>query len=206
MDYFASLVLDWITSRAMKNARLTLSPERLRTGLLAFALVAVFVIQILAVVRREVMTTDEGYHTYAGFRYWECADFGVNPEHPPLAKIIAAFPLFVAHTPAPVGPCPVTSTLKGVGYGDSDAWYYGSSTQPARVHVDRVIWRARLIMSLFAVALALTAFFFTRRLFGDASALVALALIAFEPTLIAHGALVTTDIALSKWSARHGSR
>lgn len=174
-------------------------PER-NVSLLALALAVAFLSQILAVVRAEVMTYDEGYHTYAGFRYWQCADFGVNPEHPPLPKLIAALPLVLTHTPAPAGECPVASTAKGSGYGDSDGWYYGSTTEPPRVAVDKVIWRARLTMSVFAVVLAITAFFFTRRLFGDASSLVALGLIAFEPTLIAHGALVTTDMALSAMS------
>jgi 4-amino-4-deoxy-L-arabinose transferase-like glycosyltransferase len=184
----------------MNKPDLLLSPARMWTGLLAFALIVIFMVQILAVVRREVITYDEGYHTYAGVRYWQCADFGVNPEHPPLAKFIAALPLVFAQTPAPAGPCPVASTMKGLGYGESDEWLYGSHAEPPRVDVDSVIWRARLSMSLFAVALALTVSFFTRRLYGDASALVALGLIAFEPTLIAHGALVTTDMALSAMS------
>jgi hypothetical protein len=29
----------------------------------------------------------------AGHRYWECGDYGINPEHPPLLKLIATVPL-----------------------------------------------------------------------------------------------------------------
>ncbi|HXN45526.1 MAG TPA: hypothetical protein VN893_02735 [Bryobacteraceae bacterium] len=36
---------------------------------------------------------DEGEHIAAGYRYWQCADYGINPEHPPLAKLIAAAPV-----------------------------------------------------------------------------------------------------------------
>ena len=164
-----------------------------RSRVASFALVVIFLIQILAVIRREVMTNDEGYHTYAGFRYWQCADFGVNPEHPPLPKLLASLPLRLGHTLAPIGPCPVASTVKGIGYADSNLWYYGSNTQAARADVDKVLWRARATMSIFAVTLALAAFFFTRQLFGESSALIALGLIAFEPTLIAHGALVRSE-------------
>jgi hypothetical protein len=177
-----------------------MSSQSLRTGLVAFALLIVFMAQILSVVRRESMTFDEGYHTYAGFRYWQCADFGVNPEHPPLAKLVAALPLWLAHTPVPAGNCPVEVTSKDAGYGASTAWFFGAESQAPRIDFGKVLWTARLTMSLFAMTLAVTAFFFTRRLFGDASALAALGLIAFEPTLIAHGALVTTDMAVSSAS------
>ncbi|GEM_PF-2563472 len=47
--------------------------------------------------------------------------------------------------------------------------------QPPSINVDKVLWTARLAMAIFAVMLAVTVFFFTRRLFDDASALVALA-------------------------------
>ncbi len=184
----------------MEESKPNSATASLRPGLLAFALTVIFLVQILAVVRREVMTNDEGYHTYAGIRYWQCADFGVNPEHPPLAKLIAALPLVLSHEATPAPPCPVISTVKGIGYGESDHWLYGTPDRPARIDVDKVLWRARLAMSLFAIALALATFFFTRRLYGDTAALVALGLLAFEPTLIAHGALVTTDMALSAMS------
>ncbi len=181
----------------MLATRFRMSSPAFRTEAFAFVLLIVFLAQILSMVRRESMTFDEGYHSYAGFRYWQCGDFGVNPEHPPLAKLVAALPLWLASTPAPAGSCPVESTSKSAGYGDSTAWYYGTGLQPPRINVDKVLWTARLAMAIFAVTLAVTAFFFTRRLFGDASALVALGLIAFEPTLIAHSALVTTDMAVS---------
>jgi predicted membrane-bound dolichyl-phosphate-mannose-protein mannosyltransferase len=155
---------------------------------------------MLAATNREVITNDEGLHTYAGYRYWQCADFGVNPEHPPLAKMVAGLALQIAKIPAPSGPCPVVSTAKGAGYANSAEWLYSSTGQSGGAKIDRVIPLARRGMATFALLLALTAFFFTRRMFGDLSALVSLALIAFEPTLVAHGSLVTTDMALSATS------
>ena len=164
------------------------------------ALTGAFLWQMLAVTNREVITNDEGFHTYAGYRYWQCADFGVNPEHPPLAKMVAGLVLQIVKIPAPSGACPVVSTAKGSGYADSAEWLYGSTGPGAEANIDRVIPLARRGMATFALLLALTAFFFTRRMFGDLSALVSLALIAFEPTLVAHGSLVTTDMALSAMS------
>jgi len=52
--------------------------------------------------RRESQTWDGGCHILAGYSYWTRGDFGVNPEHPPLVKLLASFPLlgFSLHTPA----------------------------------------------------------------------------------------------------------
>jgi hypothetical protein len=168
--------------------------------LCAAVLTGVFLWQMLAVTNREVITNDEGFHTYAGYRYWQCADFGVNPEHPPLAKMVAGLVLQVAKTPAPSGPCPVVSTAKGSGYADSAEWLYSSSGPGTDAKIDRVIPLARRGMAIFSLLLPLTAFFFTRRMYGDLSALLSLSLIAFEPTLVAHGSLVTTDLALASTS------
>ncbi len=41
----------------------------------------------------ESQTYDEGFHLVAGFSYWKTGDFRLNPENPPLAKLINALPL-----------------------------------------------------------------------------------------------------------------
>src|SRR5215472_17573568 len=38
-------------------------------------------------------TADEIVHLPAGYTYWTTRDFRLNPEHPPLAKLLAAVPL-----------------------------------------------------------------------------------------------------------------
>lgn len=176
------------------------TPQRIIIWLVAIIFTFVFVWQTLAVTNREVITNDEGFHTYAGYRYWQCADFGVNPEHPPLAKMVAGLALWLAKTPAPNGPCPVVSTAKGSGYGDSANWLYDFATLNSPSKIDYVIPQARRGMLVFAVLLAVTAFLFTKKMFDEVSAAVSLALIAFEPTLVGHGSLVTTDMALSATS------
>jgi predicted membrane-bound dolichyl-phosphate-mannose-protein mannosyltransferase len=44
-------------------------------------------------VRHQSQTFDEACHIFAGYRYWKNFDFGINPEHPPLVKLVAALPL-----------------------------------------------------------------------------------------------------------------
>src|SRR5258708_31851080 len=57
------------------------------------SLLAVLVLQLALSVSRESPTCDEGDHIFAGYRYLTHLDFGLNPEHPPVVKILAAAPL-----------------------------------------------------------------------------------------------------------------
>jgi hypothetical protein len=63
---------------------------------------------------------DEGMHIAAGYRYWQCADYGINPEHPPLAKLVAAAPIRHWQLGEFTGPCGTSATsnaqLLGIGY------------------------------------------------------------------------------------------
>jgi hypothetical protein len=57
-----------------------------------FTAVALLVIQAtlaLTSVHRESLTYDEGDHMFAGYMMWKAGDYGLNPEHPPLAKLLA---------------------------------------------------------------------------------------------------------------------
>src|SRR5258705_2629495 len=51
--------------------------------------------------------------------------------------------------------------------------------------------------AILTLLLALLVFLGTKEIFGTGAAFIALALLAFEPNLLAHGALVTTDAGLS---------
>src|ERR1039458_10028023 len=52
----------------------------------------------------------------------------------------------------------------------------------------------RLTAALLAIALSLVVFFSTREWFGTTAALVALTLVVFDPNILAHSGLVTTDL------------
>ena len=48
---------------------------------------------VITGVCRNSFTWDEDDHIYSGYVSWKHGDFGMNPEHPPLVKLIAALPL-----------------------------------------------------------------------------------------------------------------
>src|SRR5438067_12105077 len=65
----------------------------MRYTAIAIALVVAFWLQMFMALPKLSATSDEIVHLPAGYTYWLTRDFRMNPEHPPLAKLIAALPL-----------------------------------------------------------------------------------------------------------------
>src|SRR5207248_5100608 len=63
----------------------------------AISFILIFCLQALLAVPRLSATSDEAVHLAAGYSYWQTRDFRMNPEHPPLAKLIAALPVQFLH-------------------------------------------------------------------------------------------------------------
>src|SRR5258707_13762332 len=61
-------------------------------GVVVFFL-AVLILQYALTARANSITWDEDDHIYAGYMSWKHGDFGLNPEHPPLLKLLATSPL-----------------------------------------------------------------------------------------------------------------
>jgi hypothetical protein len=55
-------------------------------------------------IRRETQTWDEACHIFAGYSYWRHGDFGMNPEHPPLVKLVATLPMLPLSLKVPPHP------------------------------------------------------------------------------------------------------
>jgi hypothetical protein len=152
-------------------------------------LLAVQAAQVIAIVHRESLTWDEDDHMFAGYMMWKTGDYGLNPEHPPLVKLLATLPLLGDKLWLP----PIQNReFKSEAYLDGREWLArndGSS--------QKMVFRMRLAAGLLTLGLSLVVFFATREWFGTPAALVALTLLAFDPNILAHSALVTTDIGLS---------
>lgn len=151
------------------------------------ALVLVLGLQLVLSVRQESQTWDEGDHIFAGYMSWTRADFGLNPEHPPLLKLLATAPLL---------PVPLKVPELQDRYFKEEA-FLGGKEFLYRNDADAILFRARVAAATFTLLTALLVFAATREMFGAGAGLVALALLAFEPNLLAHGALVTTDAGIS---------
>lgn len=64
-------------------------------------------------------------------------------------------------------------------------------------NADRLVFRARLVVIVLGLVLALLAWLWSRQLFGPVGGLLTLALCCFDPNLIAHSSLITTDVGAS---------
>ena len=152
-------------------------------------LVAIQALQIGFVVHRESLTFDEANHMFAGYMMWKTADFGLNPEHPPLVKLLAATPLLAEKLWIP----PLQHRdFKTEAYLDGRDWLArndGSS--------QRMVFRMRCTAGLLALGLSLIVFLAAREWFGVGAGLLALVLVTFDPNILAHSGLVTTDIGVS---------
>ena len=144
-------------------------------------------LQLFFSVRRESQTWDEANHIFAGYRSWTHADFGLNPEHPPLLKLLATAPLLPLQ---PKSPALEERFFKEDAFLRGKEFLYQNDA-------DKILARTRTTAAILTLLTALVVFFATREMFGTGAAFVALALLAFDPNLLAHGALITTDVGLA---------
>ena len=164
--------------------------NRRRTALMVagvVCLVAAMVAQMALAIRQESLTWDEDDHIFAGYMSWKHGDFGLNPEHPPLVKLLATLPIMnmPLHVPA----------LQN-RFFKTEAFLDGKEFL-SKNDADTMLFRVRMMAALITVLMALLVFQAGREMFGMAAGFIALALVAFDPNLVAHGAFVTTDMALS---------
>jgi 4-amino-4-deoxy-L-arabinose transferase-like glycosyltransferase len=154
------------------------------------ALLVIQAILALTMVHRESLTFDEDDHMFAGYMMWKAADYGLNPEHPPLAKLLATVPILSDHLWVP--PPLHDQFFKTEAYLNGRDWL-------ARNDGDRqhLVFEMRVSAELLALGLCLLVFLAAREWFGDAAGLIALTLVVFDPNVLAHSALVTTDIGVS---------
>ncbi len=165
-----------------------ITPPLRATRFIVAALLVLIAVLLFASVRQESQTWDEAAHIFAGFEYWKHGDFGRNPEHPPFAKLLAAIPILSMGLREPsVVPIPYFKVQD----------FMGATQLLYSADADAILMRCRMVIALFSLGLAVLVFLAADEMFGRLAALLALGLFAFEPTMLANGALVTTDMPLA---------
>jgi hypothetical protein len=107
----------------------------------------------------ESQTFDEANHILSGFVSWTNSDYGTNPEHPPLVKLVAAAPLLAMQLKAPDVP---NMSLRAAGFIAGYRLLYSNDA-------DKLLFRARLAVGLFGLALALLVFLAGSEMMGLAA-------------------------------------
>ncbi len=158
-----------------------------RAGLLCVALLALMGAQMLCIIRQKSITVDEWVLIPAGFYHLTEGDYRPVNEHPPVAKVLGAAPLVALGAGAP----PVKAGAHDYEY------FLGKFEEFWRMNAGRLdylcFW-ARVPAVLVTLLLGALVFTFARRHWGARAALFAVALFTLEPTLLAHGHVVQTDV------------
>src|SRR5579859_3868845 len=143
---------------------------------------------MFASIRELSPTYDEPVHTVAGLAYWQMHDTRLNPEHPPLMKMLAALPLLGAVQPdythetfCSLKPC---------------EWYF-SKLQLEKPQLQEWITRARIPMLLVTLLTGLALYAAARRLGGPSGAMLALVVFVTSPFFLGYGPLVANDVLLA---------
>lgn len=146
-------------------------------------------LQCILSIKEKVATFDEPAHLPAGYSYLITKDFRMNPEHPPLIKMISAFPFLFLKLKNPVE----QDNWKGTdsfAFGKEFLYHSGGDA-------DRIIFLGRIPIILLSCVLGLLVFSWAKELFGLKAGVFALFLYTFCPNILAHSRLVTQDIGVS---------
>jgi len=135
----------------------------------------------------ESCTFDEGSHLASGYAILKDGDYRLNPDNPPLARILMALPLLISNVKWPADSAAVRNAS---GWSAGFELLYTSQNDADAL----LFWGRAPMVVLFAV-LSLLIAFEARKLFGNAAGVVAGLLTAFSPVLLANAHLCTTDVA-----------
>ncbi len=153
------------------------------------ALCAVAVGVTRAHQRDDSPTFDEPIHLFAGHEYAAEGTYWLNPEHPPLLKLLAGASLGSAGIRAPSQGAPGPIALERHFTSCFTTWLYGNRV-PADVLLDLGRRPFPWLLALLAVCVWASA----RALHGPGPALLAAGLVALEPTFVAHAGVIHTDV------------
>lgn len=165
--------------------------RKLCVGLLSLALIlTLFGFKVRNAIQMNSQTFDEANHLVAGYSYITTGDFRLNPEHPPITKVISA--------------TAVRFFTTAIFSPDPELWEQAESWQLGR---DFVFDQRESGQALLAAGRAANAVlggllvglvgWWGYRVSGYPVGLAAMAIAAFDPNLIAHSALITADVGLT---------
>ena len=163
--------------------------------IIIFIAIAFMVIVSVRLAKDDALIFDELSHISAGYSYVSELDYRLNPEHPPLVKILSGFFLLPLKLNFNTD---LDFWSKFSGSQEYDQWMAGYYfLHQADNDVDRITFFARLPVVLISIILALLLFKWGRKRGGITTGIFAFLLFVFDPNILGHNHLVTTDIAIA---------
>jgi hypothetical protein len=152
-----------------------------------------FMLVLLGTIKELSPTFDEPVHVVAGYSYLKWGDYRVNPEHPPLAKALAALPLLAFDIK---DPRPANSDWERIPKQQPGIPTVKFARELLFVHNDgaKLFQYAKLPFVIITLVLGLFVFLWSLQWFGPVAAIASLTLFATDPNIIAHSTIVHTDM------------
>lgn len=165
-------------------------PVRLRESLVVVFALGLYWLMAASVSPRMGVTADEVVHLTGGFSYWQFNDYRLHPENGTLPMRVAALPLLGMDLKFPPLDHPAWLGSKANLVGEIFFYQLGNP-------LEAMLQRGRGAIGLFGVLACWLVWRWARGLFGRAAGGVALGLAVGSPALLAHGGLITSDLAFT---------
>jgi len=169
----------------------------LRKIILCFLLIIFQLILLISSARQDSPVADEPIHLLSGFLILTQKNYSLNPEHPPLVKVLSALAILKSKPVLNLSP----EFLK-----KSKDFYYDNRREgfleaEKFVYIDndakKLFNLARLPNIFITLTLTVFTYFSLSRIFNKKVALLTSFFLALHPNILAHGRLVTTDIGVT---------
>ncbi len=144
---------------------------------------------IVGAMRHTSMTFDEIVLMAGGARGYETGRFDLVPEQGPIMQYIDGLPIYLARPNFPEEPQFEASPPRGYHYFYGRKFFFEAGNDP-----ERLTFLGRLGAVACALATVVVVYAFTRRAAGETAALLAAALVAFLPDILAHGGVAYNDV------------
>lgn len=143
-------------------------------------------ILLLVASLKDAPTWDEGRHYVAGIHYWRTGSCELYSVNPPLVRTFATA-LVAFATPLPCWQAPPEA--------EPDRWIAQAYFRTRGRDAFKYLMIARITCSAFSIAGAYVCYRWARELYGAGAGYAALVLWCTCPNVIAHGHLITPDVA-----------
>lgn len=158
------------------------------TKLAACFLILLFAAQAFGSLFHKSATVDEVLYIPAGYVYLKSGSYMLNPETPPLPRILSGIPLLFFNN------INYDPKEPAANFNDRYHWAFHFLFFQNAALAGKMIFYSRIPTILMGMALLAAIYAWTSKLFGSIAGLFSLTLAALEPNLIAHSSLATTDL------------
>lgn len=171
-------------------------PKGIFSAILAVLLLALMAALAGGAALRESATVDEVSHIGAGVSYLQKLDLRMNPEHPPLPKVLAAIPLVIRGVRADYNHISWTFSEKFFP-SYLGQWVFGERLLQHWNNPATVLKWARMPMLLLTLLLGVAVYVLARKLGSPWGGVLCLSLFVSTPAFLTFAPLVHTDVAVA---------